>query len=59
MVMLKWDEDTKRLFENGVDQGVLYLKKSDGTYDKGVAWNGLTKVSDRGHLDPHHFQISV
>lgn len=26
MVMLKWDEDTKRLFENGVDQGVLYLK---------------------------------
>jgi len=46
MVMLKWDEDTKRLFENGVDQGVLYLKKSDGTYDKGVAWNGLTKVSE-------------
>ena len=37
MVMLKWDEDTKRLFGNGVDQGVLYLKKSDGTYDKGVA----------------------
>lgn len=27
MVMLKWDEDTKRLYENGVDNGVLYLKK--------------------------------
>ena len=46
MVMLKWDEDTKRLYENGVDQGVLYLKKADGSYDKGVAWNGLTKVSE-------------
>lgn len=46
MTALKWDQDTKRLFENGVDNGVLYVKKPDGSYDKGVAWDGLTKVSE-------------
>ena len=46
MTQLKWDEDTKRLYEFGVDNGVLYLKKSDGSYENGVAWDGLTKVSE-------------
>lgn len=43
---LKWDQDTERLYETGVQNGVLYVKKSDGTYDNGVAWNGLTAVTE-------------
>lgn len=46
MTKLVWDQDTKRLYEYGVDNGVLFLKKSDGSYEKGVAWDGLTKVSE-------------
>lgn len=48
---LKWDEIGKRLFETGVDRGVLYVLKDtvvDPTdpYEAGVAWNGLTAVSE-------------
>lgn len=48
---LKWDEIGKRLFETGVDRGVLYVLKdtiTDATdpYEAGVAWNGLTAVSE-------------
>lgn len=46
MAELKWDQDTERLYETGTSHGVLYPKKNDGTYDKGVAWNGLTAVSE-------------
>ncbi len=46
MAELKWDQDTQRLYETGTSHGVLYPKKNDGTYDKGVAWNGLTAVSE-------------
>lgn len=43
---LKWDEDSKRFYETGVDRGVVYPKAADGTYPKGVAWNGLTGVTE-------------
>lgn len=43
---LKWDESGERLFETGVSQGVLYLQDSTGKYPKGVAWNGLTGVTE-------------
>lgn len=48
---LKWDEIGKRLFETGVDRGVLYVLKDTITdptdpYEAGVAWNGLTAVSE-------------
>lgn len=43
---LKWDKDGERFFETGVDHGVLYVKNSDGTYADGVAWNGLTSISE-------------
>ena len=46
MALLKWDQDTKRFYETGTSHGVLYVKKDDGTYDKGVAWNGLTAFSE-------------
>lgn len=40
-----WDETGKRLYETGVDHGVLY-PQSEGKYPKGVAWNGLISVSE-------------
>lgn len=47
---IQWDEVGKRLYETGVDRGVLYPIKdtiSDPTdpYESGVPWNGLTAVS--------------
>ena len=38
---IQWDETGKRLFETGVDRGVLYP-----TGESGVAWNGLTGVTE-------------
>lgn len=45
MAKLTWDEVGERLYETGVSNGVLFVQKSDGTYNKGVAWNGLTSVN--------------
>ena len=45
MAKLKWDEVGERTYETGTKKGVLYPFKS-GTYAKGVAWNGLTGVSE-------------
>ena len=45
MAKLVWDETGKRLYESGVSQGVLY-PQSGGTYPNGVAWNGLTAVTE-------------
>ena len=47
MTQLTWDEVGKRTFETGVDRGVLYIPDPDtGIYDTGVAWNGLTTVTE-------------
>lgn len=46
MSKLVWDKTGERLYETGVKQGVLYLLGSSGTYTKGVAWNGLTNVTE-------------
>lgn len=46
MSKLTWDNTGERLFETGIKQGVLYPIQSDGTYSKGVAWNGLTAVTE-------------
>ena len=45
MSKIIWDETGKRLYETGVKQGVLY-PQSGGSYPKGVAWNGLTAVTE-------------
>lgn len=42
---LTWDDDGHRFFENGTDRGVLYPKAVSG-YMNGVAWNGLTAVTE-------------
>lgn len=46
MAKLSWDQDGQRLYETGVDHGVIY-PKSGTSYGAGVAWNGLTAVTER------------
>lgn len=46
MPKLVWDADSERFYETGVNHGVIYPKANDGTYPKGVAWNGLISVSE-------------
>ena len=46
MPKLKWDQTGERLYETGVSKGVLYLIDDQGAYSTGVAWNGLTSVSE-------------
>lgn len=41
-----WDEVAKRLFQTGVDRGVLYPMASNGTYPAGYAWSGLKSVTE-------------
>jgi len=45
MAVLLWDQTGERLYETGVDRGVLYIP-TGGVYDTGVAWNGLTAVTE-------------
>lgn len=48
MAKITWDKTGEHYYEVGVDRGVLYPMKNDGSgYDKGVAWNGLTGVSEK------------
>ena len=42
---LVWDKDGERLYKGGVDRGVLFVMDDAGHYGEGVAWNGLTKIS--------------
>ena len=46
MSKIVWDAIGEHTFETGVRNGVLYLKNVEGVYDNGVAWNGLTSVSE-------------
>lgn len=45
MSKIKWDTIGERFYEVGVDHGVLY-PQLNGTYPKGVAWSGLTNVTE-------------
>ena len=45
MAKLVWDKTGDRLYETGVQNGVLYIPTA-GVYSKGVAWNGLTAVTE-------------
>ena len=46
MSKLVWDQTGERYYETGVKMGVLYPQSASGTYPKGVAWNGLTAVTE-------------
>lgn len=47
MAKIEWDKVGERFYETGVDRGVLYPQSDEGTgYATGVAWNGLTAVTE-------------
>lgn len=46
MSKLVWDQAGQKLFETGVDHGVLFVANKQGGYEPGVVWNGLTSVAE-------------
>ncbi len=46
MSRLIWDAIGEKFYEMGTKMGVLYPMKDDGSYENGVAWNGLTAVTE-------------
>lgn len=45
-IKLEWDKEGERYYETGVEKGVLYVW-DETWYGQGVAWNGLTNVSEK------------
>lgn len=43
---LIWDAVGEKFYEMGTKMGVLYPMNDQGSYDNGVAWNGLTAVTE-------------
>lgn len=43
---LVWDQTGERFYETGVNQCALYPQNTDGTYAEGVAWNGITGITE-------------
>jgi len=41
MARIVWDQVGQKIYETGIDQGVLYIPDANGDYTNGVAWNGL------------------
>ena len=46
MTKIIWDQTGDRLYETGIRNGVLYPRSVTGTYPLGVAWNGLTAITE-------------
>lgn len=46
MAKLEFDKTGERIYETGVDRGVLYLQNQSGAYENGVVWNGLINVTE-------------
>lgn len=46
MAKIVWDAVGEKIFESGVDHGVLYVMGAGGTYGQGVPWNGLTNITE-------------
>ena len=46
MAKLVWDKTGERVYETGVKQAVLYTLNEAGAYANGVAWNGVTAVTE-------------
>lgn len=47
MAQLKWNQVGEKLYETGVDHGILFPQGTNGAYEAGVAWNGLTAVTEK------------
>ena len=46
MPRLEWDKSGEKFFHTGVDQVVLYRHTQSKQYGKGVAWNGVTGITE-------------
>jgi hypothetical protein len=46
MTRVLWDQVGEKVYETGVDRGVLYIPDNTGDYVNGYAWNGLTAVTE-------------
>lgn len=46
MARLNWDATGERAYEMGTKNGVLYPMNNAGGYEEGVAWNGLTALTE-------------
>lgn len=46
MAKLVFDEIGKRLYQIGIAECVLFVQKANGTYENGVAWNGVTGITE-------------
>ena len=46
MAELKWDNPGERYYETGVKNSILYVQDAEGNYPKGVAWNGITAITE-------------
>ena len=47
MTRVAWDQVGERVYETGVDHGVLFIPNAGGVYNNGFAWNGLTAVTEK------------
>jgi hypothetical protein len=43
---LKWDETGKKRYQTGTKMAALFIQNADGTYNHGVAWSGMTGVTE-------------
>ncbi|MEG1523835.1 MAG: hypothetical protein RR475_02285 [Clostridia bacterium] len=46
MTKIVWDQAGQRMYETGVEQGVLYPMGAGGVYSAGVPWNGITGITE-------------
>lgn len=47
MSKIVWDQIGERLFETGLDHGVLFPIGDKGAYESGVPWNGLSAMNEK------------
>lgn len=46
MSRIDWDKDTGRIYHTGIYDCVLYIREANGLYENGVAWNGITGITE-------------
>jgi hypothetical protein len=52
MTVLAWDQTGDRVYQTGIDHGVLYLH--DGTV---AVWNGLTDIEESENAELKSFYL--
>lgn len=59
--LLSWDGVGEKVYEAGVDRGVLFVTTTGGAYGNGVAWNGLTSVNENpsGAEENKHYADNI